>query len=246
MPYRTTIQTDAGRITFMERCLMQHGNDKTAGKPLISDECFQSMSQLLPQFKGLVEQRGKEAADRIPAVEAKDKAKSLASLWISHFFQVFHLWIKRDLHDDGLLKYYATDMQAHNTSALYTDDEVLLWGDRLLKGEVQRTAAGGAPMANPSAAQFQPIYDDYKAKLQAVQKEKMELDVAAEAVDKLRPAVDEAIGDAVAELEFNLRKKTAPGQRRVMRLYGVTYTYRPGEAPEEETTTPDEPVETPA
>ena len=62
-----------------------------------------------------------------------------------------------------------------------------------------------------------------------VQKEKTELDEAEEAVDKLRPEMDEAIDEAVSYLEYYCRKEPAPSRRRKLRTYGVRYASDSGE-----------------
>ena len=45
----------------------------------------------------------------------------------------------------------------------------------------------------------------------------------------LRARADELIAEVMAELRFNLRKKDASTQRRIMRTYGATYSYLLGE-----------------
>jgi len=234
MPYRTPINTDAGRISFMERCLMQNENEATTKNPMIETDTMAGMKQILPEFNTAMTQRGKEAADQIPAVAQKEETKAICSMWISHFFQGLSFWIKRELHDEGIYKYYSMDVKGPVVPPLYQDSEVLYWGEQLLQGEAKRIADGGPAMLNPSAEQFKPIYEAYKGKLQILQKEKNELNAAEEAVNSLRARVDQVIDDAISELEFRLRKFDAPNRRRKMRTYGVSFSYRPEEIPDEE------------
>jgi hypothetical protein len=51
------------------------------------------------------------------------------------------------------------------------------------------------------------------------------------------------IEDAVAEMEFVLRRESAVVQRRKMKRYGIKYRYRSGEPAEEEEQVSDEPVQ---
>lgn len=238
MPYRTPVNTDAGRVNIMERCLMQAENDLTAKNPLLETSSLDEMKQLLPEFKAATAQRGKEAADQIPAVAQKEEVKAESGMWISHFFQGLNFWNKRELHDDGIYKYYGLDVRGPAVPPLYLDNDVLYWGEQVIQGEEKRIAAGGLPMSNPSVAAFKPIHEAFKQKLQIVQKEKNELNAAEEAVNALRARVDRLIEDVIAQLEFKLRKYDAPNRRRKMRTYGVSFSYRPEEAPEEEPTPP--------
>ena len=54
-------------------------------------------------------------------------------------------------------------------------------------------------------------------------------DEAQEAVAALRGQADELIAEVMDELRFNLRRKDAPSQRRVMRTYGANFSYLKGE-----------------
>jgi len=75
-------------------------------------------------------------------------------MWISHFSQVLQLWNRRELHDEGILKFYSTNMLNKPSLSLRTDDDVLFWGERVLEGEKKRVDAGGICMENPSAEAF--------------------------------------------------------------------------------------------
>jgi len=50
----------------------------------------------------------------------------------------------------------------------------------------------------------------------------------------VRPQADTVIREVMDELRFNLRHMDAPSQRRIMRTYGATFKYLPGEPPNEE------------
>jgi len=222
---------------------MQYDNDAHDNTPLIHEATASAMKAILPQWIELVQQRGKVAADRLPAVTAKDQARTECSMWISHFFQVLQMWNKRELHDEGIFKFYSTEIQTKPSITLKSDDEVLLWGARILEGEKKRVDSGGVPMQNPTTEAFEPVYLLFRRQLQQVQKKKVDLDQAEEAVNKLRPQGDQLITDAIAEMDYLLRRESAASQRRKMRRYGVRYSFSPGEPPDEEQPLEDAPVQ---
>ena len=90
-------------------------------------------------------------------------------------------------------------------------------------------------MQNPAVITFMAIYERYRQRLQEVQKKKAALDQAEEAVRALRPSIDALIGDALAEMEFALRRDPAAARRRKMRRYGVRYYRRTGESKDHQT-----------
>ncbi|RPH97861.1 MAG: hypothetical protein EHM72_13245 [Calditrichaeota bacterium] len=237
MPHRTGIISDTARTSFMERCIMQYDNDVRDHTPLIHDATATAMKTALTQWRRHIQRRGQAAADRMPAVAAKEEAKTECSRWISHFFQVMRLWSRRELGDDGIGKFYSTDVMSKPSSVCRTDDEVLIWGKRIIEGEKKRVAEGGLPMQNPAVITFMAVYERYRQRLQEVQKKKAELDQAEDTVRALRPPIDALIGDAMAEMEFALRRAPAAARRRKMRRYGVRY-YRRNSEPKDHQTLP--------
>jgi hypothetical protein len=59
-------------------------------------------------------------------------------------------------------------------------------------------------------------------------------DQAQETLASLCIQADGLIQETVDELRFNLRKKDAPSQRRIIRTYGGSYSYLSGEPLDEE------------
>lgn len=242
MPTKSPINSDRTRTRFMERCLLQHNADCDHGTPLINETTAAALVSIQREWKTCVLQRGKVTADRSPAVHAKEAAKKVCAMWVSHFYQVLQLWIKRTPGMKGVLKYYSIDIRKGPQVTVVTDNDLLLWGGRLLEGEQKRIAGGGIPLSNPSAEEVKPYYEAFRSRMQLLQKEKSEWDETEKAVVALRPVVDGLIVDAIAEVEFFLRKYPIAAQRRKLRLYGVTYRLRPGEIAEGEETAADEPL----
>ena len=58
------------------------------------------------------------------------------------------------------------------------------------------------------------------------------LDDAQAAATAGAPRADELITDLVDYLNFCLRKLDGPGWRRIMRRYGIRFSYRAGETPD--------------
>ena len=97
----------------------------------------------------------------------------------------------------------------------------------------QMYRAGYEPMTNPDVAEIQALLDAAQKQADDVPPADRHLDEQQEALAKLRPMVDEAISEVMAALRYVLRKLPPPSQRRIMRSYGATFTYRPDEPVDE-------------
>jgi hypothetical protein len=99
----------------------------------------------------------------------------------------------------------------------------------VIAGDAEAVAAGYSAMVNPSIAELQVGLTAAQREADEVAPADRAYDEAQEAVAALRPQADELIQDVMDELRFHLRKRDAPSQRRIMRTYGVSFSYLPGE-----------------
>jgi hypothetical protein len=110
-----------------------------------------------------------------------------------------------------------------------TQEEWLTLAAQVVKGDEVAVAAGYPATANPSAAEIEAILAAARSESDDVAVADRAYDEAQEEAAALRPQADDLIVEVVAELRFNLRKKDAPSQRRIMRTYGARYRYLAGE-----------------
>ena len=81
---------------------------------------------------------------------------------------------------------------------------------------------------------MQAALDASVAEAGDVLKADRDYDEAQEAVAAFRDTADELIRDLRDYVVFGTRKKEAASQRRILRSYGATYRYLPGEAVDED------------
>jgi hypothetical protein len=136
---------------------------------------------------------------------------------------VFNMGVKRGVFTAPDRTTYGLPMARATVPKLRTDSDLVLWAKRIISGEAVRVAAGGTPMAMPSAAEVAQVFDDFRPAWGQLTERKRIYDLEQEDVEKLRKAVDELIADIWDEVLFHFRKESPSSMRRKARQYGVMY-----------------------
>lgn len=164
---------------------------------------------------------------------------------VSHFIQVYQMGIARGDFAAAGRAVYELSVNEETVPNLDAEAALLLWADRIVKGDPRRVPQfSEAPMAMPAASAVAAALQSYHEKLEAQTEAKDQLEAEQADVIDLRAEADQVIRDVWDEIEFALRQLEAPTLRRRAREWGVVYAQRPGE-PEEssgETPTPAPPV----
>ena len=241
MPFRQLPSTDAGRLQALNAAKTKADNS-TAAQQAITAETRAAIDTLAPAFAKEVQERGTALSGQTAASAALTTAMDTLRTLVSHYFQVMNFAIGRGDIPASARAFYQLGVGEESVPALGQEADVDLWARRIADGEVARTAAGGVPMAMPSAAQVAAAHTDFTAKQKAQSTSKDAFDKEQGDVVNLRETVDEAVRDVWDEVEFTYRKEEAANLRRKAREWGVVYALRPGEPAE----TPPTPEPAPA
>lgn len=228
MPVIDRPNTDAQRLQAMEAAKLK-ADVTPAASLAFSADTLARLVAFLPNFNTQVQERGSALSAQAGVTTLADKAKTKLKLFISHFFQVFDFGIAREVYTADQRAHFQLDVNQEALPQLDTEQQIQLWAGRIVTGDAARTAAGGAAMTNPTAAQVEAEQATYVTAQgnQSVKKEAY--DTEQEDVAALRPEADDIIADIWDEVEFTFRKDTPPSKRRKAREYGVVYRPRTGE-----------------
>ncbi len=103
----------------------------------------------------------KSANDNVQSTEREkfnatilvESTKATAALFSRHFIMVFNFGVERAVYPKGDRAFYYLDKNSDALPPIVTEEEIILWGNRIVDGDAARVAAGGAAMANPTAAE---------------------------------------------------------------------------------------------
>lgn len=173
----------------------------------------------------------KDKQDAVAAAQAalsvntplKDAAVQKLKKYVSHFIQVFNLGVDREKYPAAHRAFYHLEVSSAAVPNLDAEADVFLWAGRLIDGDAERVAAGGAAMANPDIAEVtterdaaQPLYTNQSTLADA-------LDTAQEDLEALNPEADKLIKRVWNEVETFYSEEEAGSMRDNAREWGVVY-----------------------
>ena len=240
MPKYEAPFSDDARLKFLSRCAATAASDATGNELYVSAAITADLPVFIGKFKQAVEEVAQQRSGRTKETTERETSVNRVQVYVRDFRE----GLTRRVHRENLPvlvfeKYQLLQDGSFQEPTAY--DGWLLWGDKLIAGDAAAVAAGFEAMSNPSATQLAAVLATAKTESDDVAEADRALDDAQQKLADMRVEADALIVDIVDELRFRLRKLDAASQRRIMRTYGVTFRYLPGETPD-----PDDVPETPA
>jgi hypothetical protein len=236
-------RSDADRVACLKSTLDMGRKDRQAGNLYVEQASLDAVETLVVQFEPAYLALNARLAQRIK--ETEDKVSALADLetCVRDFWEVGKRLVFRKKLPAALLAYYGLP-QDGGVPKPTSEENWLVLAAQIIKGDADAVAAGYPPMINPSAAEVAAQLTLAQAEVNQVSEADRAYDQAQATVAAPRAQADALIQDVMEQLRFNLRKQDEASQRRIMRSYGVKFTYGSGETPDPDDPTPDlKPVE---
>ncbi|MDH8701055.1 hypothetical protein M2138_000393 [Dysgonomonadaceae bacterium PH5-43] len=147
-----------------------------------------------------------------------------AQLYISHFIQVLNMAIIRnEIKVETLACYGLEDSNEFSLPDLSSEDAVLEWGERLIKGENERTSRGGVPIYNPAISKVKVHYDLFRDLLHSLKIYRQNTIRNQENLTEVRDKIDRIIWDTWTKLEFKYWGLAPEQRNRKFRDYGIKF-----------------------
>ena len=184
---------------------------------------------MLPQFENAISEHKNSL--NLQAEKNKEYQKRLKKvrLYISHFIQVVNMAITRGDLVPETRNYFGLEEDERKVPSLSTDDDVVMWGKKLINGEKQRRNKGLNPVTNPTIAVLKVHFDkfleyhNYQKSLKArSQRAQDELHVRRAAVDGVIQQIWNEVESTYGDLPEEMRREKATE-------YGLVYVFRKNE-----------------
>jgi hypothetical protein len=216
------------RLAFLKQAATTGAQDTAAGKSYISQETLDALNALAPGFEAAHNDVSARLSARSEEVRQSNEALDTLQTYVRDLWEVLRRRLIRLNQPAAVLQFYGLGLDGVNPTPT-NQAQWLATAAEVVAGDAEAVAAGYPAMTNPSAAELQAVLTAAQQEADEVAPADRAHDEAQEAVADLRPQADELIQDVVDELRFNLRKRDAPSQRRIMRTYGASFSYLPGE-----------------
>ena len=152
-----------------------------------------------------------------------------ARLYISHFIQVLHMMVIRGEIKAENLPLYELDEDDLTVPDLSSEEVVLDWGERLAKGETERTCRGGAAtIYNPNIAKVKVHYDLFKDSLQSLKIYRQNTVRNTEGLLELRKKADQQIWDIWTRVESRYWDLSLGERAQKYESYKISHFYQRG------------------
>lgn len=229
MPYRRLPKTDQARLKALQKAIRQAEN--VAYNDLaISYKSRTEAQRLLMQFENQVAQYHANFDSKVNANQRYRHRVRNARMYISHFIQVLNLAVIRGEIKRQQKELYKLDPKSNALPDLSTEEGLMEWGQKIIDGEMQRTAAGGFAIYNPTINKVKVHYDMFKEDYTSHQLHKKTHTRVFEDVETLRKQVDAVILEIWDQVEAFYKDELPYAKLQKCQAYGMIYYYRTGEA----------------
>lgn len=222
-------ETDEQRLKILQRALDQEEMNPPQDK-ILSIQEFHEIRIFLLSFEGTCFVSRQTTDDQANAGKEYEQLFNKAQMYISHFIQVLQLAvIRNEIKPEALFLYGFEEGKEMELPPLSSEADILRWGERLLKGETERTYQGGVPMYNPAIAKVRVHYDLFKESIQRLKIYRQNSSRSQDAIRELRERANEfiwMIWNRVEEKYWNLSPEA---KTKKFEDYLIEFHYRKGE-----------------
>lgn len=228
MPYRRLPNTDKARFRALENAFKKLETDGSLTVPY-SESTSANLRIFLPKFQhaaiSLEADRKKQILKNKEYVNLLRKAR----MYISHYIQVMNFAISRGEQKPQIREFYNLSSYGSALPPLSSENDILVWGKKVIDGDHKRLMSGGSPIYNPSIALVKVMFEKFADAYHFQKILQANSDRSANTVCALREDADKLILQLWNEIETKFEHLTDAHKRERSQYYGVTYAYRKSE-----------------
>jgi len=228
MPTYEPPRGDSERFTFLQRAAITGPQDIAAGNLYLDQAILDEIAAFLPTFGAALNTVSEKLGARIKETQERSAAIERVALYTRDLWEVLKRRVRRLEQPAAALSFYQLPLDG-TVPKPTAQEEWLTLAAKVVEGDARAVAAGYPAMVNPSAAELDAVLQTAVSEAADVALADRVYDQAQETVAALRLQADELLAEVMEQLRYNLRKRDAPSQRRIMRTYGARFRYLVGE-----------------
>lgn len=228
MPYRRLPNTDQARVRALKAAL-EISRKVNSFDLAFSFSLLQRLEAFLPHYElAIKNQRQAFSQQSIKSKEYNEKLRK-ARLYVSHFIQVLNFTIIRGELKPEVREFYGLKKGSKSAPSLLQDVSVIEWGEKMIKGEQERTRMGGNPIYCPSIALVRVNCENFKQAFNFQKTLQNNTHRFSEKVAEYRSEADQLILSIWNEVEAKFNDFSDEIRREKCAQYGIVYVWRKGE-----------------
>ncbi len=225
MPYRRLPKTDSARLKALNTVLDRSKMDGIYST-IVSQKSQHDAETILRKYEQVLYEY-KQANDRFATSNKKTQQLSQkARLYVSHFIQVLNMCVIRGEFQAQCKELYSLEPNSSKVPDLSSDIKLVEWGNKIIKGEMQRQQHGGVPIYNPNIAKVRVFFDPFASQVEEQKIQRNSVIRYQTDVTKTREAVDEILCDIWNQVEQAFSDLEPEESLEKCKEYGLVYYYR--------------------
>lgn len=228
MPYRRLPNTNQARLRSLQQAV-EMGNTAEVYNLAFSYELWENAKAMLVKYQKALSESRQSCENQFSKSRKLQEDERKARLYVSHFIQTLNMCVLRGEIKTEHKLLYELDPEDFSVPDLNSDENLILWGKRVIEGERKRTMQGGIPIYNPTIANVRVFYDTF---LDGYNRQKVLQNNTARCIDNvsvLNKEVDQLILGIWDEVEKKYSELPLKEKINSCREYGLVYYYRKGE-----------------
>jgi hypothetical protein len=220
-------ETDNERIDILRAALEQEEINEAWDKILSILE-LQELRVFTTTFEGANFVLNQAITDRNKTKSQYDDLFKNAQLYVSHFIQVLFLTVIRNEIRAEQLALYGLPEINPMLPDLSTEEEVLKWAEKLMRGETERTYRGGIPLYNPAIAKVKVHYELLKEAIYSLSIYEKNLTRLQSNMEEMRKKADNFILDIWTKVEERYSGTSPDEQALRFKTYKIQFLHKKG------------------
>ena len=223
-------ETDDERIDILRITLEQEETNKSWEKILSIVE-LHDLRSFLTTYEGVDTIFNQAIADRNKAKNLYDELFKNVQLYVSHFIQVLFLTVIRNEIKPEYLTLYGFQENSSRLPLprLLTEEAVLTWAEKLMRGESERTYRGGTSLYNPTIAKVKVHYELFKEAIYSLSIYEKNLARLQSNMAELRKKADAYIWNIWTRVEERYSRTLPEEQALRFKAYKIPSQHRNGQ-----------------
>jgi len=228
MPYRRLPNTDVARIKALKLAYIR-GKEIPPFKLAFTQASFQKAISFLPSFEKAIMEYRQHYQLQVKKNNEYQAELKRARMYISHFIQVLNMAILRgDMHA-SVREFYGLEKFKKKLPPLAIEQDLIHWGEKIIKGEQSRVQKGQTPVTNPTGALVKVRYEKFLEAHHHQKTLQKNVQRSLDILGGMRKEADNIITAIWNEVEAHFDTLPDEERRQKAESYGVVYVFRKNE-----------------
>lgn len=213
--------TDDDRLAALQAAILN--NEMKAENYVLTDGEIIELKVFVKKFEAERAFLHQATEDRTKSIVQYRELLKNAQMYISHFIQVLQLTvIRNEIRVEHLSLYGFEEGKELVLPPLTTEEDILTWGENIIRGEAERLHRGGIPLYNPAIAKVKVHFELFREIVQSLKIFRQNVARIHSKLTEIQQEADNRIENIWNRVEEKTSHLPAAEQREIRKEYKIT------------------------